>query len=268
MLMKDFGSTMICCTPSYMLVIAETMREMGIDPKELQLKAGIFGAEPWTEGIRRQIEQELGIKAMDIYGLSEIMGPGVSCECTERKGMHINEDHFIAEIIDSDTGEPLPYGEKGEIVFTTITKEGIPLIRYRTHDITYIDGDTCSCGRTLARMHRIMGRSDDMLIIRGVNVFPSQIESVLVSFPEISPVYQIIVGREHNNDTFEVKVELSEGMNIDEVRTLENLRKRVLHDMHSLLGISVKLTFVGRNSIPRSEGKAVRIIDNRDLKVD
>lgn len=265
MLLRDFGATHICCTPSYALVLAETMREMGIAKEELKLKAGVFGAEPWTEGMRNEIQEALGIKAMDIYGLSEIMGPGVACECEERNGMHIHEDYFIPEIINPDTGEVLPPGEKGELVITTIRKEGLPLIRYRTKDITSLMTEKCSCGRTLVKMNRVMGRSDDMLIIRGVNVFPSQIESVLVQFPELSPNYQIIVGRENNVDTFEVKVELNEGIPFDEIRMLENLRATITKELLSLLGIRVKLTLMGPKSIERSEGKAKRVIDTRNL---
>lgn len=265
MLIKDFKSTVLCSTPSYALSIAETLRKEGIAPEETNLKIGIFGAEPWTEGMRGELEKQLGIKAIDIYGLSEIMGPGVSCECTAQAGMHINEDHFLPEIIDPDTGKVLPYGEKGELVFTTITKEGLPLIRYRTGDITYLIPEKCECGRTLVRMSRVLGRTDDMLIIRGVNVFPSQIEDVLALFEELTLNYLIVVDRVNNADTFSISVELADGLMIDNIAYVENLRNRVNHAMQSVLGLSSKLYFVGPGTLPRSEGKAKRVEDRRKL---
>lgn len=265
MLMKDFRSTILCCTPSYALTIAEAVKKAGITPDDLAMEAGVFGAEPWTEGMRKEIEESLGIKAMDIYGLSEVMGPGVSCSCMEQNGMHIMEDFFIPEIIDPKTGEVLPEGEKGEIVFTTIGKEGIPLIRYRTRDICYLMREKCACGRTTVRMSRVLGRSDDMLIIRGVNVFPSQIESVISQIAELTPNYKILVGRVNNKDTFELQVELAQGLEIDNIRFIEELRKKTDHQLHTVLGISCKLTFLSAGTLPRSEGKAVRVEDTRNL---
>ncbi len=265
MLLKDFKSTVLCSTPSYALNIAETLESEGIGLEELSLKTGIFGAEPWTEGMRAELERRLHIKAIDIYGLSEVMGPGVSCECTCQKGLHVNEDHFIPEIIDRDTGAVLPYGERGELVFTTITKEGIPLIRYRTGDIAYLMPEKCECGRTLVRMSRILGRTDDMLIIRGVNVFPSQIEEVLSTFRELSLNYMILVDRVNNADQFTVTAELADGLMIDNITFVENLRSRVIDAMHSMLGLSCKLIFVGPGTLPRSEGKAKRVEDRRKL---
>ncbi|MEZ4357148.1 MAG: phenylacetate--CoA ligase [Eubacteriales bacterium] len=263
MLMKDFGTTLIACTPSYALFLAETMEEMGIDKSELKLRSGIFGAEPWTEEMRKQIEDRLNILAIDIYGLSEVTGPGVSCECYCKKGMHINEDYFIPEIIDPETLEVLPYGEKGELVMTTINKQGIPLLRYRTRDITALNADKCDCGRTFVRMSKVLGRSDDMLIIRGVNVFPSQIESVLVNIAEASPHYQIVVDRVNGSDTLEVQVEVSSDIFFDEVRRMETLRKHIADELHSVLNISAAVTLVEPKTIQRSEGKAKRVIDNR-----
>ena len=265
MLMRDFKSTILCCTPSYALTIGEAVAKAGIDPAELPLRIGIFGAEPWTEGMRRQIQKLLGIRAMDIYGLSEIMGPGVSCECTYQNGMHIHEDCFYPEIVDPETLKPLPYGEKGELVFTTISKEGMPLVRYRTKDICYLIPDVCECGRTLVRMSPVLGRSDDMLIIRGVNVFPSQVETVITQFEELTPNYKILVGRENNSDTFEVVVELADGLLIDNIRFVENLKARVNHEMLSILGLRCHLKFVGPGTLERSEGKAVRVEDTRKL---
>jgi len=263
MLMQDFGTTILACTPSYALYLAETMEEMNIDRSTLKLKAGVFGAEPWTEAMRNEIEQRLGILAIDIYGLSEIMGPGVASDCEYKQGLHIAEDFFLAEIIDPDTLEPLPYGERGELVITTIDKDGIPLIRYRTRDITALHPETCACGRTLVRMEKVLGRSDDMLIIRGVNVFPSQIESVLVEIADVSPHYQIVVDRVENTDTLEVQVEVSAELFSDEVKRLESLGKKIKHEIQSVLGINVDVTLVEPKTIPRSEGKAKRVIDNR-----
>jgi len=265
MVMRDFGSTILCCTPSYALYLAETIRDMGIDLNELHLKAGIFGAEPWTEEMRREIERGLNIRVHDIYGLSEISGPGVSCECEMQKGMHIQEDMFYPEVINPDTLEPVGMREKGEIVFTTIHKEGIPLIRYRTRDITMLDDTPCECGRTFRRMHRLMGRSDDMLIIRGVNVFPSQIESVLVKYKEIAPYYMIIVTRKNNIDVLEVQVELSPDLYSDEVRDIERLEKKIVSELHTVLNINAVLTFVEPKSLPRSEGKSQHVIDKRTI---
>ena len=263
--MQDLGSTILCCTPSYAAYIGETVKEMGINPEELTLKAGIFGAEPWTEEMRHEIEKLLGIKAYDIYGLTETSGPGVAFECEAQSGMHINEDNFIAEIIDPDTGEVLPEGSKGELVFTSITKEAFPLLRYRTRDICILTREKCSCGRTLVKMCKPMGRSDDMLIIKGVNVFPSQIESVLLKISKASPNYQIVVDRVNNSDTFEIRVELNDDMFSDTVKSIEDLEKKISNDIHNILGIKAKIRLVEPKSIPRSEGKAVRVIDKRKL---
>lgn len=264
-LMQDFGTTHIACTPSYALYIAEEMQELGIKKSDIKLKAGIFGAEPWSESMRKEIEERLGIKAFDIYGLSEVIGPGVACECMYQSGMHIHEDHFIPEIIDSVTEEVLPAGAEGEIVFTTVTKEGLPLIRYRTHDISSLNYDVCECGRTEVRMNKVTGRTDDMLIIRGVNVFPSQIESVLLAIGETSPHYMIIVDRKDNLDTLEVQVEITPELFSDEVKRLEDIEKRIRKEMESTLGISAKIKLVEPKSIQRSEGKAKRVIDRRKI---
>ncbi len=261
--MIDFGTTILCCTPSYAMYLGETVEEMGVKDK-LSLKAGIFGAEPWTEGMRKKIETSLGIKAYDIYGLSEIMGPGVAFECEKQSGMHINEDMFIPEIVDPDTGEVLPEGSEGEIVFTTITKEGFPVIRYRTHDIGSLNYEKCGCGRTFLRMNKPTGRSDDMLIIRGVNVFPSQIEEVLMAVGEgITPNYQIVVDRVNNSDTLEVRVEMSEKFFADDVKSIEKLERDIHGRLQSVLGLSAAVRIVGSKSIERSEGKAKRVIDKR-----
>jgi len=263
MLMQDFGTTIIACTPSYALFMAETMEEMGIDRSTLKLEAGIFGAEPWTEAMRSEIERRLGILAIDIYGLSEIMGPGVASDCEHKQGLHIAEDFFLPEIIDPDTLEPLPYGEKGELVITTIDKEGIPLIRYRTRDITALHPEKCACGRTMVRMEKVLGRTDDMLIIRGVNVFPSQIESVLINIAEASPNYQIVVDRVDNYDTLDVQVEVSPEFFSDEVKVLEALEEKIRNAIANVLCINVKVTLVEPKSIERSMGKAKRVIDKR-----
>lgn len=262
-LMVDFGSTVIACTPSYAAFLGESILSEGIDRKDIRLKAGIFGAEPWTNELRRQVESLLGLKAFDIYGLSEIIGPGVSMECECQQGMHIYEDHFIPEIIDPVTLEVLPYGEIGELVFTTVTKEAMPLLRYRTRDLTRLNATKCDCGRTLVRMEKCMGRSDDMLIIRGVNVFPSQVEAVLLEMSETSPHYQLVVNRENNLDTLEINVEVDDQFWSDEIKVLENLKKQIQHNIASTLGISAKINLVEPLSIPRSEGKAKRVIDNR-----
>jgi phenylacetate-CoA ligase len=263
--MIDFGTSVIACTPSYALYIAETMAEMGLSPDDNKLKVGIFGAEPWSEQMRADIEKSLGIKAIDIYGLSEVMGPGVACECLEQDGMHIQEDNFIAEIIDTDTGELMPEGEAGEIVFTTLTKEGLPLIRYRTHDISRLETKKCACGRTFARMKKVTGRSDDMLIIRGVNVFPSQIEGVLLDIAGTTPNYQIIVNRVDNRDVLEVLVEMSAALFSDEVRRIEDVEARLRGKLESVLGINARVRMVEPKTIARSEGKAKRVIDNRKM---
>lgn len=262
--MRDLGSTILCCTPSYAAYIGETLHEMGLTPDDIKLKAGIFGAEPWTEEMRREIEKSLGIKAYDIYGLTETSGPGVAFECSEQSGMHINEDNFIAEIIDPDTGEVLPEGSKGELVFTSITKEAFPLLRYRTRDICVLSRKKCSCGRTLIKMTKPMGRSDDMLIIRGVNVFPSQIETVLIA-QGYAPNYQIEVDRVNNSDTLDVYVEMTEGQFTDTVKGIQEKEKALTAAIKQILGISPKVHLVSPKTIARSEGKAVRVIDKRKL---
>ena len=263
--MIDFGSTVLCCTPSYAMYLGEAIEEMGVKDK-LSLRVGIFGAEPWTEDMRAAIEEKLNIKAYDIYGLSEIMGPGVSYECECQAGMHICEDNFIAEIINPDTGEVLPYGEQGELVFTTLTKEGFPVIRYRTRDICVLNAEPCACGRTHIRMAKPAGRSDDMLIIRGVNVFPSQIEEVLLKIGgSVTPNYQIIVGRENNTDTLDINVEMSQEMFADDIKSIEKVEKRIVGELRNVLGLGAKVHLVNPKSIVRSEGKAKRIIDNRNL---
>ena len=262
--MQDLSATILCCTPSYAAYIGETLKEQGITPDQLSLKAGIFGAEPWTEEMRRSIEAALGIKAYDIYGLTETTGPGVAFECCEQTGMHVNEDHFLAEIIDPDTGEVLPEGSKGELVFTNLDKEGFPLLRYRTRDICVLSRKKCSCGRTLIKMAKPMGRSDDMMIIRGVNVFPSQIETVLLK-EGYEPNYQIVLDRVGNTDTFDVNVEMTADMLSDTVGGI-TARERALSDaMKVMLGINPKVHLVAPKSIVRSEGKAVRVIDKRKL---
>ena len=261
-ILRDFNSNILCCTPSYAMYIGETMKEMGIDASTLPLRAGIFGAEPWSEEMRREIEEILDIKAYDIYGLSEIMGPGVSFECSEQTGMHINEDKYIAEIIDPDTGEVLPEGEQGELVFTCITKEALPLIRYRTRDIATLSHKPCSCGRTLIKMSKPAGRTDDMLIIRGINVFPSQIESVLLDM-NLSPNYLLVVDRVDNLDTLKVQVEMTSEMFSDSVRGIEGIEKKIRGALLSTLGIACVVQLVEPKAIARSEGKAKRVQDNR-----
>ena len=266
MMMRELGSTILCCTPSYAIYLGETVREMGLDPaKDLKLKAGVFGAEPWTEEMRRHLENVLDIDALDIYGLTEIAGPGVAFECKEKNGMHVNEDHVIVEIIDPVTEEPLPAGQPGELVFTTITKEGMPMLRYRTHDICTVYDDPCPCGRTTRRMGRITGRTDDMIVVRGVNVFPSQIESVLVEMPDVSPHYLLVVDRVNSTDTLEVRVEMTEAMFSDTVAHIEQLRRRIGERIKSVVGVTATVNLVAPKSIPRSEGKAKRVIDNRKL---
>ena len=262
--MTDLSATILCCTPSYAAYIGETLKEQGYKPEDIPLKAGIFGAEPWTEELRRGIEDTLGIKAYDIYGLTETTGPGVSFECSEQTCMHINEDHFLAEIIDPDTGEVLPEGEKGELVFTSLDKEAFPLLRYRTRDICVLSRKKCSCGRTLIKMAKPMGRTDDMLIIRGVNVFPSQIETVLLN-EGYQPNYQIVVDRKNNTDTFEVNVEMSPEQFTDKVSDVLAMEKALSNAMKTMLGINPTVHLVAPKTIARSEGKAVRVIDKRKL---
>lgn len=262
--MRDLHSTILCCTPSYAAYIGETLKEMGLTPDDIDLKAGIFGAEPWTEEMRRDIEKSLGIKAYDIYGLTETTGPGVSFECEEQTGMHINEDHFLAEIIDPETGEVLPEGSKGELVFTSLDKEAFPLLRYRTRDICVLSRKKCSCGRTLIKMSKPMGRSDDMLIIRGVNVFPSQIETVLLQ-EGYSVNYLIEVDRANNTDTLDVSVELTPDQFSDVVKDISAKEKALAGAIKTMLGISPKVHLVAPKTITRSEGKAVRVIDKRKL---
>ncbi len=266
MMFKDFGSTILCCTPSYAMYLADSLEEHGLTKDDLKLKVGIFGAEPWTPGIRQQIEEKLGIVAHDIYGLSEVAGPGVSFDCECQNGLHINEDHFIPEIIDPETGEVLPYGESGELVFTCVSKEALPLIRYRTRDITSLNIEKCACGRTLVRMSKVTGRSDDMLIIRGVNVFPSQVESVLLTIKEVAPYYQLVVDRINNLDTLEVRVEINEQLFSDSVKEISSVESEIRRKLDSVLGISAKVTLVEPFAIERSEGKAKRVIDKRLMK--
>ena len=263
-ILQDYGSDILCCTPSYAMYIGETVRDMGIDPTTLPVRAGIFGAEPWTEQMRKEIERLLAIRAFDIYGLSEIAGPGVACECQLQNGLHINEDMFYPEIIDPDTGETLPDGVYGELVFTCIGKEALPLMRYRTRDICSLDHTPCECGRTLVRMSKPRGRTDDMLIIRGINVFPSQIESVLLELG-MDPNYQLVVDRVNNLDTLEVQVEMTEGMFSDTVRNLESIEHRIANALQSTLNIVAKIRLLEPKSIPRSEGKAKRVIDKRKV---
>ncbi len=262
--MRDLGSTILCCTPSYAAYIGETLHEMGLTPDDISLKAGIFGAEPWTEEMRKSIEASLGIKAYDIYGLTETSGPGVSFECCEQTGMHINEDNFIPEIIDPETGEVLPEGEVGELVFTSITKEAFPLLRYRTRDLCVLSRKKCSCGRTLIKMRKPMGRSDDMLIIRGVNVFPSQIETVLIE-QGYSPNYLIEVDRVNNTDTLDISVEMNPDQFSDKMKVMQEQEKSLALAIKTMLGINPKVHLVSPKSITRSEGKAVRVIDRRKL---
>ena len=264
MFIRDLNATILCCTPSYAAYIGETMKEMGLTPDQIPLKAGIFGAEAWSEEMRQDIQNTLGIKAYDIYGLTELSGPGVAFECSAQSGMHINEDHFIAEIIDPETGEVLPEGSKGELVFTSITKEAFPLLRYRTRDICVLHHEDCPCGRTHIKMSKPMGRSDDMLIIKGVNVFPSQIETVLMG-QSFAPNYQIIVDRVNNTDTMEVLVEMTPEMFSDQLSQVAEKEKQVVAALKAMLGIYAKVRLVAPKSIQRSEGKAVRVIDKRKI---
>ncbi len=265
-IMKDFGPTILTATPSYSLHLAETAEDMGVSFQDLKFKFGIFGAEPWSENMREEIEQKLDLVAVDIYGLSEIMGPGVSIECHEaKKGLHVFEDHFIPEIIDPETLETLPYGEAGELVFTTITKEAFPVVRYRTRDITSLNPEPCICGRTHLRMNRVTGRSDDMLIIRGVNVFPSQIETVLMQNDGVTPHYQLVVDREGSLDVLTVMVEVGEKLFSDEVKQLQATENNIRKNIKELLGVSAKVKLVEPKAIARSQGKAVRVVDNRNI---
>ncbi|NOY70330.1 MAG: phenylacetate--CoA ligase [Deltaproteobacteria bacterium] len=265
-IMKDFGPTILTATPSYTLHLAEAAEEMGVSFKDLKFKVGIFGAEPWSENMRADIEEKLNLKAIDIYGLSEVIGPGVSIECREaQKGLHIFEDHFIPEIINPETGEVLPYGETGELVITTITKEAFPVIRYRTRDITTLNPEPCACGRTIVRMNKVSGRSDDMLIIRGVNVFPSQIESVLMTIEGVEPHYQLEVDRKDNLDTLTVRVEVNEKLFSDEVKGLQRLEDKIAKDIKEYLGVSAIVKLAEPKSIERSQGKAIRVIDKRKI---
>ena len=263
MILADYGATVLACTPSYAMYLAESLEKEGLRDK-IKLKFGVFGAEPWSENMRQELEKKLGIKAYDIYGMSEQMGPGVAMECTEQNGLHVHEDHFIVETIDPETGEVLPPGEKGELVFTSLTKEAFPIVRYRTRDIARLIMEPCPCGRTSRRIGRIEGRSDDMLIIRGVNVFPSQIEHVLLSVAGIEPQYQLVVDRIGAMDTLEVQVEASKDFPFDEGKKLENLSRQIRKELESSLGISVTVKLVEPESIVRSEGKAKRIIDKRE----
>ena len=266
MILQDFGPTAICCTPSYALYLAEQGEEMGVDMRSLRLRVGILGAEPWSERMRQEIEDRLGIKALDIYGLSEIIGPGVAIECAEgRNGLHIFEDHFIVETMNPVTGETVPYGETGELVFTSLTKDACPLIRYRTRDMSRLMEEPCKCGRTHVRMDRVSGRSDDMLIIRGVNVFPSQVESVLLGIEGLEPHYQLIVDREGSLDTLEIHVEMSEDLFSDEIKTLQNIERRITKDIKDYFGVTAKVKLVGSKSLGRSEEKAQRVVDKREL---
>lgn len=265
-IMQDFGSTVLLSTPSYALNVAEVMADMGVDPADLPLRIGVFGAEPWSENMRTELERKLHIKAIDIYGLSEVIGPGVATECIEAQhGLHIFEDHFLPEIVDRNTFEPLADGEEGELVFTTLTKEAFPVIRYRTKDIASLNAEPCSCGRTFRRIPKVTGRTDDMLIIRGVNVFPSQIEQVLMNVEGVEPHYQLIVDRQGSMDTLEVQVEVSEAIFSDEIKNLEKVSKRIQTDIKDLIGSSCKISLVEPKTIQRSEGKAQRVIDKRKL---
>lgn len=264
-LMHDFGASVLCCTPSYAMFLGEAMKESGYPRHEFKLRVGAFGAEPWTENMRRELESLLGIKAYDIYGLSEVAGPGVGYECSFQCGTHLNEDYYYPEIVDPKTGEPLPEGTLGELCFTHLTKEGMPLLRYRTHDLTALHYDKCECGRTLVRMDRILGRCDDMLIIRGVNVFPTQIEAVILSLKEFEPHYLLVVDRVNNTDTCELRVEVKEEYFVDEMAQMVGLQKKLEAELRSITGIGFKVKLVEPKGIERSTGKAKRVIDNRKL---
>ncbi|MEW6378260.1 MAG: phenylacetate--CoA ligase [bacterium] len=268
MIMQDFGTDALGCTPSYSLCLAEVAEEMGVDVKSLNLRVGFFGAEPWSDSMRLEIEKKLDILALDIYGLTEIIGPGVASECPHKNGLHINEDFFLPEVIDSETGEVLPYGEEGELVITTLTKEAFPVIRFRTRDITVLNPEPCECGRTLVRMRRVTGRTDDMLIIRGVNVFPSQIEDVLVRIEGVSPHYLIVVDRKGTLDDIEIRVEVAEGNLFDEIKKFEEMERKIKNELESVLGINTRIKLMEPHAIERSMGKAVRVQDRRNLKED
>ena len=263
-ILRDFGVTVLACTPSYALLIAETALDMGVDLRDLPLRVGVFGAEPWSENMRRQVERALGVTAIDIYGLSEVMGPGVAAECVHQNGLHVFEDHFLVEIVNPETLAPVDDGEYGEVVFTTLTKEGIPVVRYRTRDISRFIPGACACGRTFRRIERVTGRTDDMLIIRGVNVFPSQIEQVLAAVPGVAPHYQLVLSKRGVLDHVEVHVEVAQDFEFDEVRKLERLQRRVKSDIESALAISIDVKLMEPKSIARSEGKAKRVVDLRD----
>jgi phenylacetate-CoA ligase len=265
-LMRDFEATVLACTPSYALHLADAMREAGVERSELKLRVGIFGAEPWTEAMRQKIERELGIIAIDIYGLSEIVGPGVACECVERQGLHVQDDHFFPEIIDPETGASAKSAGRGELVFTTLTKEGLPLIRYRTRDLTELESAPCACGRTTTRMRKCLARSDDMLIIRGVNLFPSQVEAVMLEIPGLSPHYRLIVNRVSNLDQLTLEVEADEQVFSDSIVKLENFTLRVRKALESAIGLGIEVKLVEPRTIERSEGKAKRVIDKRRLQ--
>ena len=265
MLIEDLGTTVLACTPSYTFVLADAAQEMGVDLTSTGLRLAVCGAEPWTEGMRAEIEARAGLAAIDFYGLTELIGPGVSCECQYQNGLHIWEDHFLAEIVDPETGQPLPCGRPGELVLTTLTKEAMPMIRFRTHDLVTLYPEACRCGRTMVRMSKVRGRTDDMLIVRGVNIFPTQVESVLLSVEGVAPHYQIIVDREHHLDDIEVWVEASDAVFSDDRPVLEELEDRVRKEMNSVLGISVRIKLVEPGTITRTEGKAKRVIDRREL---
>ncbi len=264
-LLRDFGTTVLTCTPSYALYLAEALREEGMKPGDMGLRAGFFGAEPWSDTMRAEIQANLGLNAYDIYGLTEIIGPGVAFECERQDGLHVNEDLFYPEIVDPETGRVLPDGQKGELVITTLTKQGTPILRYRTRDITYLDRSPCPCGRTTVRMHRLLGRTDDMLIVRGVNVFPSQIEEVILGIEGVEPHYQIIVDRRNQLDSLEVQVEMTEGLFSDEIRDLERTEKLIESRLYGTLNIHSRVKLVEPKTIARSEGKAKRILDKRQI---
>ncbi len=263
--LRDFGPTVLTCTPSYCLYMAEVAREEGVDFSDLKVRIGFFGAEPWSESMRLEIERQLHLKAIDIYGLTEVIGPGVASECMEQNGLHIFEDHFYPEVIDPETGEPLPDGEKGELVITTLTKQGTPILRYRTRDVTLLRPEPCGCGRTHIRMNRLLGRTDDMLIVRGVNIFPSQIEEVLLKSKSIEPHYQLLVDRVHQMDCLEVRVEMDDNLFSDEIRILEQREREIESELSTVLGIRARVKLVEPKTIQRSEGKAQRIVDKRNL---
>jgi phenylacetate-CoA ligase len=265
MLIQDLGTTVIACTPSYTLVLADTAQKMGIDLNDTGLRLAMCGAEPWTEPMRKEIESRAGLTAIDFYGLTELMGPGVSCECRYQNGLHIWEDHFLAEIVDPNSGEPLPYGTQGELVLTTLTKEAMPMIRFKTHDLVTLNRETCRCGRTMVRMSKVHGRTDDMLIVRGVNIFPTQVESVLLSVDGLAPHYQIVVDRQHHLDDIEVWSETNNTSSVIGPAALKDLEKRLHRELNSVLGISVRIKMVDPGTIPRTDGKARRVIDRREL---